>query len=446
MKKFTSFLLFQIVFLIHFSVLFAQESNENNLSTEEIENYVGQISKLVNYLEGTLNFLGDPESVPREKEIIINESYRKIFINDKVQIEDDLDENREVVLNKDVQAYLKDIEFFYRSVKFKFIISDINHYLNENNQHFFKVTFNRKLDGITVTGDSVSSGKQRFMEVNLDIAKNDLRIASIYTTKLNEKEEIKNWWNSLNTQWRIVFGDEIIINDSLKLADITFFNDSLFVTTKNQTGFVDDTTNNLNRSDTLGFKIELPEERQAYMSSGSSFDTIYQDTKDIYSKLKGILNKQKIDISNNDKIRSLKPLTELTELREVNCSNTLISNLIPLRNLNYLEILNCSQTPVDDLSPLHYSTTISYLNCSYTLINDLSSISSLANMKNLECSGIRITGLDFVKDFKNLKSLECPDTQISDIEPLSILNSLENLDISGTKVRDLKPISLLKNI
>ena len=121
------------------------------------------------YTESTLNFLGDPKSVMKEKEIVINESYLKMFLNDKVQVEDDLDENREVPLYKDVQAYLKDIGFFYRRVKFEFVIADITHLVNDQNNHYFKVTFNRSLNGLTVMGDSVSSRKVRYMEINLNI-------------------------------------------------------------------------------------------------------------------------------------------------------------------------------------------------------------------------------------------------------------------------------------
>jgi len=205
----------------------AQSNAQNVLSTEEIDRYKLQIQDLVQYFEGTLNFIGDPQSVIKEKEIIINESYLKIFKDDKVQVEDDLDEGREVTIHKDVQAYLKDIEFFFRSVKFSFIISDITFNINEENLTYFKVTLNRDLQGITVNGDSVANRKIRFMEINLDIASSDLRIASLYTTRLNEKEEIRNWWNGLSDAWRLYFGENAIIYDSLNLSELYFIADIL---------------------------------------------------------------------------------------------------------------------------------------------------------------------------------------------------------------------------
>ena len=83
------------------------------LSKDEIAKYENEIKTMVSYLEETMNFLGDSTSTALEKEIVFTESWSKIFIDDKVQIEDDLDVNRKSPINKDVQAYLKDIDFFF---------------------------------------------------------------------------------------------------------------------------------------------------------------------------------------------------------------------------------------------------------------------------------------------------------------------------------------------
>lgn len=431
MKKIVPFL-FILIFISNPCKLFSQ--NSELLTTEELENYRKQVSNLVKYLEGTLNFLGDPEQVNIEKEIIINESFLKIFKDDKVQIEDDLDENREVPIHKDVQAYLKDVIFFYRQAKFKFEIADISHFAKEDNFHYFRVSFNRMLEGITITGDSVQSRKARFMEVNLDISSNDLKIASIYTTKLNEKEEARQWWINLSLEWKKIFGEEVMITDSLELADITYFTDSLIITfnEQNQDLTLVDTT--------LNYDIELPDERQTLSNTISSYDTVFMDTKTVYTKLSGILKQSKLDISGNEQIRKLDPVSELSELKELNCSNTLISSLFPIRNINRLEVLDFSDTPVDDLSPLNYSTTLKELNCSFTLISDLSPISGLVNLESLECNGIKITDLVFTGNMQKLKTLDCSDTRIIDLSPLKHLSALESFDISETKITNLDSI------
>ena len=392
------------------------------------------------YLEETMNFLGDPTNVVKEKEIVINSSYLKIFEDNKVQIEDDLDAKREVPLRKDVQAYLKDIQFFFRNVKFEFLIADINHFVNEENLHFFKVSFNRNLQGITIEGDSVLNRKARFMEINLDVASTDLKIVSIYTTKINEKEENRQWWISLPVEWKKVFGENVFIQDSIKLSDISYFADSLVITYSDQ-------IEEIAISDTsLNYDIELPEERQSISNSASSYDTIYFDSEIISSKLGEILHLQELDISNNENIRYLNPLSELTMLTSINCSNTLVSDLFPIRNLNNLELLNCSQTPVADLTPLHYSNTLKELNCGYTLISDMAPISGLINLEILDCEGIKITDLDFSQDLKNLKRINCGKTRIHSVNQLAKHPSLEHLDISGTSITDLSPLDSLNNL
>ena len=116
--KLITFFLISIFFLSNNCIA----QNDSTFTTDEINQYALQSRQLINYLEGTLNFLGDPDELQSDKDIIVSSSYLKFFKSDKVQVEDDLDENREIPLNKDVQAYLKDIDFFYKEVKFDFKI------------------------------------------------------------------------------------------------------------------------------------------------------------------------------------------------------------------------------------------------------------------------------------------------------------------------------------
>ncbi|MBN2175287.1 MAG: hypothetical protein JW731_14225 [Bacteroidales bacterium] len=437
MKKITLIILtLSISASIHLAQ--AQQDKQQSLSNEEIDAYKEQITNLLHYLEGTFNFLGDPASPQKEKEIIINESYLKTFKDDKVQIEDDLDEKRDVPLHKDVQAYLKDIEFFFKSVHFDFILVDISHYLNDGGSHYFKVTFNRNLDGITVEGDSVTSRKVRYMEINLDVANNDLRIASIYTTQLNEKEETRNWWNNLTAEWRKIFGENIAINDTVRLSDVVYLNDSLIIIGKLSNDPVDDTLKN--------YSIDLPEERLSGSNFPVAFDTLMINTQSIFNKLSGIKKLQKIDISDRTEVRSLSPLSELSDLKEVICKNTLVSDLSPIRNLNKLEVLDISETPVESLSPLHYSVSLNKLYFNYTLVNDLKTVAGLIKLSELEFAGNRINNLQSLSSLKELHSLDCSNTQVYDVSPLKDLKKLEKLNISGTTVSNLEPIAGLNEL
>ncbi len=81
------------------------------------------MQNLVDFLEYSFNTLGNAKTTVRDKDVIINQSFAKIFRDGDVQIEDDLDDNRETLINKDVQAYLKDIDFFFKEVVFSLNVS-----------------------------------------------------------------------------------------------------------------------------------------------------------------------------------------------------------------------------------------------------------------------------------------------------------------------------------
>ncbi|MBR5663387.1 MAG: hypothetical protein IKX01_01490, partial [Bacteroidales bacterium] len=59
--------------LVLFAILFFSCQSifaQNELSSAEIEEYSGQIRMMVNYLEETFSFIGNPEATAQEKDII----------------------------------------------------------------------------------------------------------------------------------------------------------------------------------------------------------------------------------------------------------------------------------------------------------------------------------------------------------------------------------------
>ena len=196
------------------------ESKASSIPAEQMEMYRQAADQMVRFYENTLNFLGSKANPVKEKEIIINESYLKFFWNDKVQIEDDLDDKRLVPLYKDVQAYLSDVDFFFKRAHFTYQVQDVSVKTNIDQQTYFFVTTNRNLSGINVDGDSVNSNKVRYFEINFDDSKQELKIVSIYTTKLNEKEDLRNWWNGLSPEWKDIYGKDLILQEGLPLSKV----------------------------------------------------------------------------------------------------------------------------------------------------------------------------------------------------------------------------------
>ena len=87
-KTSTLLLFFVYCILIPAGTNYAQGQNE--FSAEKIEDFKAEVKNLVNFLEYSFNTLGNPKTSARDKDVIINESYAKIFLNAEVQVEDDI--------------------------------------------------------------------------------------------------------------------------------------------------------------------------------------------------------------------------------------------------------------------------------------------------------------------------------------------------------------------
>ena len=383
-----------ILSILLFGMAFGSQAQK--LSKDEVAKYENEINSMIAYLEETMNFLGDSTTSALEKEIVFTESWSKIFIDDKVQIEDDLDVNRNTPINKDVQAYLKDIDFFFKWANFKLDLQSIANSTRDDGSIFFKATLTRHLTAKTITDEAIDNMKNRFVEINLDRQNNSLKIASIYTTKINEKEALRNWWNGLSQNWKTRLGSDVILDDSTTLAE-------------------------LNTSS---------------LSDFSEFD----------AKLKLVTQKQCVDISGIREIISLEPLSELSDLNWLDISGTSIEDLSPVRNLNKLKVLRANSSLIEDLAALKYNITLEELEVANTTIEDLSVLASLRNLLKLNLNNTQVNRISNLKSCSNLISLNLGSTRIANVGVLQDLTQLKSLDISNTSVRDLGPISNLKDL
>lgn len=388
------------------------------LSKDETAKYEAEVKGLLTYLEETLNFIGDSTSTQQEKEIVFTESWSKIFIDDKVQVEDDLDANRKTPINKDVQAYLKDIDFFFRQAQFKFDLQSISNSTREDGSVYFKATLSRHLTAKTINDEAIDNIKTRFVEINLDRQNNSLKIASIYTTKINEKETLRNWWNSLSMNWKNRLGEGVKLYDSIPIATVGMISSADFMASY---PVVDPTTHDTILKDKF-FKNDMDE---------------------LDKKLKLISQKQSLDISNICEIISLEPLSELSDLAYLNISGTSVEDISPLRNANKLKVLSANSTLVEDITPLKYEITLEELDLANTNIRDISVLKSLRNLHKLDISNTMVSRLHDLKNCQNLSVLNLSGCKMPNIAPLQELTQLSTVDISNTAVRDLMPLSQL---
>lgn len=421
MKRIVTFSL--ILFCMSFGA-YAQKSSKGNaqkLSKEEVARYETEINTMVNYLEETFNFIGDSATSAQKKGIVFNESWSKIFIDDKVQVEDDLDVNRNTPINKDVQAYLKDIDFFFKCATFKFDVQSIASNTRDDGSVFFKVTLMRHLTAKTINDEPIDDIRQRFIEINLDKQNSSLKIASIYTSKINEKETLRNWWNSLSSNWKTRLGGDIKLYDSIPLSTVSLITEADFVASY---PVIDSVVGATEMRDKI-FKNDMAE---------------------LDAKLKLVTQKQRVDVSDIPEIISVEPVAELSDLAWLDISGTSIEDISPLRNANKLKTLRANNTLIEDLSALKYCLTLEELEVANATLDDLSVLANLPNLQKINLSGTQVNRVNGLKNCPNLTSLNLGGTRISNIGIVQDLPLLKNLDISNTAVRDLNPISELKDL
>lgn len=375
----------------------ANEPGIDNASGDE-----KRVKDIISFLEFVLNTLGSESTPARDKEVVITESYSKIFRDAKVQIEDDLDQTRNVITNKDVPAYLKDVDFFFKDVKFTFDVDKIQ--ADEvNGQKFYKVTATRNLAGISSDGEKVNNNSPRFIELNYDPASQDLKIVSIYTKGFDEKQAMTNWWNEMSYEWQSIFRKITNKADSVGLSDIRQMN--------------------------------------AITELDLSNNQLIQNIE----PLARLTNLQKLNISGT-RINDLTPIRNLTELQEVDASRTAITDIAVLKYANKIARLNIENTAVSDISVLKKMPLLQVLDASDTKASDYTPLTDLTSLVNLDLSGTSLQSLIPLQNLSSLQVLDISATQVLDLKPISGLTSITELSIDSTNIVDAIPISKMTGL
>lgn len=384
-----------------------------------------KVRDIIAFLEYMLNTIGNAETPSRDKDVLITESFSKIFRDNKVQIEDDLDENRNVITYKDVMAYLKDVDFFYTQVKFEFTINDITSGTLAGGNRFYKVSLSRNLKGTSTSGKPVNNTIPRFVEINYNEQEQDLKIVSIYTNEFNEKESLLNWWSDLSYEWKAIFKSKLELEDSVSLDDI-----------RRITSITSLTLGNNKYIQTLQPLMQI--------LNLDSLDVSNTKISDL-TPLRNLSELRYLDIS-NDPVRDLEPLKYANNLQALILNGSSVQDLTILNKMTNLKQLELSHTPVENFDGLADITALSTLNLEQTKIADLTSLQNLSQLRELNLSGTSIQRLDQIASLKKLRILNVDGTQISNFKPVAAIDSLETLYASNTGLASLAPFQNLKKI
>lgn len=354
------------------------------LPADKLASYQARVRELVENMESQFNILASGEYDLAEKSTVINEAYLDVYRDDKVQIEDDLVDNRSTVYNKNIKSYLQDIATFYGQAQFKLEVSKIEQLTTEAGQLAFKATLNRNLSGTTKDGLPVNKTVKRFVEVNLvDRAKDELKVASVYTSGVAGVAGMQFWWAALPPEWKG------------QLAPL------------------------------MGLADTVATDEQLKLLTEST---------------------QRLDFKNQPQLTDLAPLGAFKNLQQLDISNTAVEDLGPLRDLLKLNSLHLGNTRVMSLEPLAFLVSITELNATGVKLLDAKPLANLVNLERLSLAGALVRDLKPLAGLAKLQDLNLTGLPAEDLAPLAELRQLRTLNLSGTRAAQLAPLRNLAEL
>jgi Leucine-rich repeat (LRR) protein len=412
-------LLLLLLFFLTLYGAFAQKPKRETLKHEK------EVRDMMAFFQYMLNTLGDASTANRDKDVMVMESYTKIFRDAKVQVEDDLDPDRKVITNKDVTAYLKDVDFFFKDVKFEFNIDDIEAAGTSGDKLYYKVSLSRNLNGTTADGKPIRNTMKRYIEINYDTKAQDLKIVSIYTNQFNEKQALLDWWSSLSYEWKSIFTQKFSLGDSVQLNDIRKITaiDSLDIGGNRYIRNIEPVA-------------QLNDLRYLNISNTSISDI---------TPLRNLTELNDVDISKTA-IKDISPLRYAVGLSRLSMGNTKIDSINVIGRFPNLKVLEMKGSTSRDFSILDNLDSLIELDLGQTNLPDLRFVGSLTNLRTLNISKTAITDIGLVKNLSKLTSLNLDSTRVKDISALSNLRGLRVLHMNYTQVNSLAPLKALPSL
>ncbi len=410
------------IVIITFLILFLNTSLCSQETKED--DHVEEVRSLTLFFEFMLNSIGSENTPQTDKETIINESFSKAFESELVQIEDDLLEERRVITNKDVQAYLRDVDFFFQHITFQFDSLEIALSEKPSGESFYLVAYESNMNGTTLEGNPIKRSENRFLEVNIDQTSGELKIASVYTSKVSREQELKEWYANLSFGWINVF-DQYVSYDSIttevlfKMADI----DSI----------------NLSNNQFLSNIRPLAALKNLQYLNISN--TKIEDLSPVrYAK------SIKTIIADNTPIEEISVLQYLDEIRYLSFRNANLERIEPIKNLSRLESLDLSETGIIDFHPLSDLSNLKYLNLGGTDFNKIELLKNVQSLQYLNVSRSKITDLNSISELRFLETLDASGTGLESLNGLEKHPTLRLLNISDTFVDSLEPVEDVKRL
>ncbi len=383
------------------------------------------VRRLVAYLEANLNTLGDPDVPTADKDVIIRSSYAKLFRDADVQIEDDLDTARQVVTYKPVQAYLQDVEFFFRRARFRYEILEVSPQTADDGRASWKVRTLRTLRAVDFRGDTLRHDQERFVEINDTDA--GLQVVSVYTTKPDPARARRAWWAALDADWKQRLAGETRLTPTLRLADVDAFGPGWLRAA--------------DRAYALPGAV-WPSAGPGLWRLGTDTvdapptDTLPMGLAELDAFLAGLVGLRRLDLRGFAPT-DWRPLDELRQLEELDLSDAALPDAGPLRALVRLRRLDLSGTGVADLTPLRFARDLRTLRVRNGALRG--ALPPWERLEALDRAGCPLSPEWAPPASAALHRLDLSGSGLQRLDRWPPLPALAHVDLSGTAVADWSP-------
>ncbi len=416
-----------LFFLGTFSMVWAQEVSRDP--------YEKEVQSLVSFYKYMLNTVGGSRASARDKEVVITESYKKAFRDGFVQVEDDLLPDRNAITNKDIGAYLRDVDFFFKNIEFSFEELEVSKGERTNGEAFYLVAFQSKIEATTLEGVPYQRTGKRYMEVNFNEANDDLKIVSVYSTKVSREKELRNWWETLSFEWTRIFQEYVPMDsisdealqkmadlDSLNLADNQFIQSIKPLSALKRLKYLNVSNTKISDLRPLRYASQL----HTLLASGSlvsdiSIISYFEGLKTLdlsrtnVSSVEAIGNThlEKLVLSGTDVV-VFDALSQLKSLQYIDLSNTSFSDGSWLVNNEKLKHADLSRTGIASLRALGQWASLSYLNVSESYLASLAGAEQLVSLEEIHLNQTRVSSLEPLTALSNLKKIYADYTGINE--------------------------------
>lgn len=393
------------------------------LAQEAVDTHTDEVQSLVSFYKYMLNTVGGNKASTRDKEVIITESYKKAFLNGAVQVEDDLLPDRNAITNKDISAYLRDVDFFFKDIKFEFDEIEITPDERDNGKPYYLVSFVSKIQATTLEGEPYQKSAKRFIEVNLNPESSDLKIVSVYTTKISRDKELRIWWESLSFEWTRIF-KEIVPFDSINSAVLLKIS-------------AIDSLNLENNQFIRSVKPLSALNRLVYLNISN---TKIEDLRPLrYSPRLKILN------VSNSPIQDVSVIQYFDQLKTLDLTKTNVRSIDVLADKN-IEDLSLSGTQVVVFNGLSGMKSLKSLNLSNTTFSNIQALSNSIELEWLDVSRTGVTSVNSLRSCSKLTFLDVSETYITNLQGLEQMQALREVHLNQTRVESLQPLTGLKSL